>query len=89
MADTTVPSYGLPADSSVPPDEMRAHLRSYMTFERRVLFALLHAALVLACLALAFLGDSPTIAFLFGAGGSLAIIAGFVTRGMSQREEHP
>jgi hypothetical protein len=84
MADTTSSSYALPADSSVPPEEMRAHRLSYMTFERLVLFSLLHIALVLACLALAFLGDLPVIAFLFGAGGSLAIIAGFVIRG--QRE---
>ncbi len=85
MADTSAFPPGLPADSSVPSEEMRAHRRSYLDFERLVLFALLHAALVLACLALAFLGGAPLIAFLFGVAGSLAIIAGFVTRATSDR----
>lgn len=63
---------------STPAQELREHRRSYMTFERLVLFAILHIALVLSCLALAFLGDIPLIAFLLGAGGTLALIAAFV-----------
>jgi len=62
-------------------EEMRAHRRSYMTFERLVLFSALHIVLVLLCLALAFLGGAPLIAFLLGVAGSLAIVVGLVLRG--------
>jgi len=40
--------------------------------------AILHIALVLACLALAFIGNSPLIALLLGAGGTVALIMAFV-----------
>ncbi|MBV8393884.1 MAG: hypothetical protein JOY81_11945 [Alphaproteobacteria bacterium] len=43
-----------------------------------VLFAVLHIALALSCLALAFISHIPVIAFLLFLGGSLATIAGFV-----------
>lgn len=81
MTDTVSYNSDLPADSSVPLEEMRAHRRSYFTFERLILFSALHIALVLVCLALAFLGDVPLIAFLLGVAGTLALIVGFVTRG--------
>jgi hypothetical protein len=58
--------------------ELREHRRSYMTFERMVLFAAMHIALVLSCLALAFLGNVPLVAFLLGAGGTIALITAFV-----------
>jgi uncharacterized membrane protein (DUF485 family) len=58
--------------------ELREHRRSFMTFERMVLFAVMHIALVLSCLALAFLGDVPLLAVLLGIGGTLALIAAFV-----------
>jgi hypothetical protein len=58
--------------------EVRAHRRTFLAFERLVLFAALHIALTLACLALAFMGDAPLIALLIGIGGTLAMIAAFV-----------
>jgi len=61
--------------------EVRAHRRSFANFERVVLFAVMHIALVLSCLALAFLGGAPIVALLFGVGGTLALIAGFVLVG--------
>jgi hypothetical protein len=54
--------------------ELREHRRSFMTFERMVLFAVMHVALVLSCLALAFLGDVPLLAVLLGIGGTIALI---------------
>jgi hypothetical protein len=66
----------------LPSEELRAHWRSLMGFERLVLFAILHVALVLSCLALAFLGDAPTVAVLLGLGGSLALIIVFVVSGL-------
>ena len=64
-------------DSAATP-ELREHRRSFMTFERMVLFAVMHIALVLSCLALAFLGDVPLLAVLFGVGGTIGLIAAFV-----------
>ena len=61
--------------------EVRAHRRTFITFERLVLFAMLHITLTLACLALAFIGHAPLIALLIGLGGTLALIAGFAVTG--------
>ena len=65
--------------------EFREHRRSFITFERMVQFAVLHIALILACLALAFLGDVPWIGFLFGVGGTLALIAWFAVTASKTR----
>lgn len=65
--------------------EFREHRHSFMTFERIVLFAVMHIALVLACLALAFLGNVPLLGFLLGVGGTLALIVAFVTTGAGSR----
>jgi len=61
--------------------EVRAHRRTFVAFERLVLFAVMHIALVLACLALAFLGHIPVIAALLGLGGTVALIAAFAIGG--------
>ena len=63
---------------SFPQEEVRAHRRSLVSFERLMLLAALHVALVLSCLALAFLGHVPAIALLLGLGGSVVTIAAFV-----------
>jgi uncharacterized membrane protein len=82
MADIAADEYAnLPADSSVPPEDMRQHRNSYLGFERMILFAVLHIALALVCLALAFLADIPVLAFLFFVGGSFVTIASFVVYG--------
>jgi hypothetical protein len=84
MADLSADRYAdLPADSSVSPQEMREHRRSYLGFERLILFSVLHIALALVCLALAFLAYIPVLAFLLFIGGSLATIAGLVVYGNS------
>lgn len=59
--------------------ELRQHRRTFVTFERIVQFAAMHIALVLVCLALAFVGNVPWIGFLFGLGGTIALIAWFAT----------
>ncbi len=61
--------------------EVRAHRRTYFAFERLMLFAALHIALTLACLALAFVGHVPVLALLFWLGGTLAMIVGFAVTG--------
>jgi hypothetical protein len=61
--------------------EVRTHRRTFMAFERLVLFAAMHIALVLVSLALAFLGHIPLIAVLLGLGGTVALIAAFAVTG--------
>jgi len=58
--------------------DLGAHRRTFHAFSKLVLSAILHIALVLACLALAFIGNSPLIALLLGAGGTVALIMAFV-----------
>ncbi|MDP2332964.1 MAG: hypothetical protein Q8M19_19950 [Reyranella sp.] len=57
--------------------DLRAHERTYATFNRVVLFSILHIVLTLSCLALAFLGHAPVLAIMLGVGGTVALIAGF------------
>lgn len=57
--------------------DLRAHLQTYHSFNKLVLFAILHVALVLGCLALAFLGNVPLLATLIGVGGTAALLAVF------------
>lgn len=57
--------------------EVRAHRRTFFAFERLVLFAALHVALVLVSLALAFFGHAHLLAVLLGVGGTIALIAAF------------
>jgi hypothetical protein len=54
--------------------ELRAHRRTFASFGRLVLFAVLHIGLTLACLALAFLAHVPLIALTIWIAGTLAMI---------------
>lgn len=64
-----------------PAQELRDHRETYDRFSRLVLFAVLHIALVLSCMALAFLGHIPVLAVLLGLGGTLALLAAFAVTG--------
>jgi hypothetical protein len=57
---------------------VRAHKQTFRLFSKVLLFAILHIALVLGCLALAFLGNTPLLALALGIGGTIALIVGFV-----------
>lgn len=67
-----------------PPGELAEHYHSYFTFERLVLFAVLHIALTLSCVALAFIGHIPVLALLFWLGGSVVLLAAFALTGNNQ-----
>ena len=56
---------------------VRDHRRTFVAFERLILFAMLHIALSLTCVALAFIGHERLLAFLLWTGGTLAMIVGF------------
>lgn len=64
-----------------PAEELRDHRETYDRFSRLVLFAVLHIALVLSCMALAFLGHIPVLAVLLGLGGTLALLVAFAVTG--------
>lgn len=74
MADALQESY-------TPEQELRDHQETFHSFNKLVLFAVLHIALVLACMALAFVGHVPIFALLLGLGGTVALIVGFVVAG--------
>ena len=57
--------------------DLRAHQQTFHSFNKLVLFAILHIALVLGCLALAFLGHTPLLATLIGVGGTVVLLAIF------------
>lgn len=52
-------------------------IRTFHSFNKIVLFAILHITLVLGSLALAFLGHAPVFATLLGIGGTVALLAIF------------
>lgn len=58
-------------------EELRAHEQTYEGFSKLVLFAVLHIILVLACMALGFVGHLPFLAVILGLGGTLALLVGF------------
>lgn len=57
--------------------ELREHQKTFNTFSKLVLFAGLHVALVLACSAMAFVGQVPLLGLLLGLGGTLALMVAF------------
>ena len=58
-------------------DDYRAHLATYASFSKLVLFMILWIVLLLACMAMGLVGSSGLIALLLGIGGTIALIVGF------------
>ncbi len=61
--------------------ELDEHRQSYVAFERLVFFAVLHIALTLASVALAFIGHIALFGLLLWLGGTLVLLAGFALTG--------
>lgn len=75
------------ADIAETTEMVRDHRRTFVAFERLILFAVLHIALSLACVALAFVGHEKLLAFLLWTGGTIAMIVGFaISAGYSTHE---
>ena len=66
-------------DPELAPRELREHERTFHSFSKLVLFAILHIMLVLSSLALAFLGNAPLIALIAGVSGTVLLLALFAT----------
>ena len=62
-------------------DDYPAHLNTYESFNKLVLFTLLFVVLVLSCMALGLVGNIPVLALFAGIGGSIALLVAFAVLG--------
>ena len=58
-------------------DDLPAHLKTYESFNKLVLFTILFIVLLLACMALGLVGSTPIFALLLGIGGTVALLVAF------------
>ncbi len=58
-------------------DEYAAHLSTYESFNKLVLFGILFIVLLLSCMALGLVGHIPLFALFAGIGGSLGLLVAF------------
>ena len=58
-------------------DNYPAHLSTYNSFNKLVLFTILFIVLLLACMALGLVGNVPVLALLIGLGGTFAMLVAF------------
>lgn len=58
-------------------DDYPAHLSTYNSFNKLVLFTILFVVLLLACMALGLVGNTPIFALLLGIGGTFALLVAF------------
>jgi hypothetical protein len=54
-----------------------AHLSTYSSFSKLVLFSILFIVLLLSCMALGLVGNVPLFALLLGIGGTIALLVAF------------
>lgn len=66
-------------------EEITEHIQSYFTFAHLILYVVLHIALTLACVALAFIGHAALVAFLFWLGGTLVLLSAFALAGNNKQ----
>jgi Bacterial aa3 type cytochrome c oxidase subunit IV len=58
-------------------DDYPAHIDTYNSFNKLVLFTILFVVLLLACMALGLVGGTPIFALLLGIGGTVALLVAF------------
>ena len=58
-------------------DDLPAHLQTYESFNKLVLFTILFIILLLASMALGLVGNAPLFALLLGIGGTVALLVAF------------
>jgi hypothetical protein len=58
-------------------DDFPAHLKTYESFNKLVLFTILFIVLLLACMALGLVGNAPIFSLLLGIGGTIALLVAF------------
>jgi hypothetical protein len=58
-------------------DDLPAHLSTYQSFNKLVLFSILFIVLLMSCMALGLVGNVPLFALLVGIGGTIALLVAF------------
>ncbi|HZX85700.1 MAG TPA: aa3-type cytochrome c oxidase subunit IV [Reyranella sp.] len=58
-------------------DDYPAHIATYNSFNKLVLFTILFVVLLMACMALGLVGGAPIFALLLGIGGTVALLVAF------------
>jgi hypothetical protein len=61
--------------------EYRAHLATYTSFSKLVLFMILWLVLLLSCMALGLVGGVHLLSLLIGIGGTIALLIAFAVLG--------
>lgn len=62
-------------------EEFRAHMETYTSFNKLVLFVILWVILLLSSMALGFVGHVGLLSLLLGVGGTIALLIGFAVLG--------
>lgn len=62
-------------------DDYRAHMETYTSFNKLVLFTILWIVLLLVCMALGLVGHLSIFALLLGIGGTVALLVAFAVLG--------
>ena len=58
-------------------DDYRAHMETYTSFNKLVLFTILWIVLLLVCMALGLVGSLHVFAVLLGIGGTVGLLVAF------------
>ncbi len=61
--------------------ELRAHVETYNSFNKLVLFVILWVVLLLSCMAMGLVGGAGAISLLIGIGGTFALLIAFALLG--------
>ena len=58
-------------------DDFPAHLNTYQSFNKLVLFTILFIIVLLSSMALGLVGNAPLFALVLGIGGTIALLVAF------------
>ena len=58
-------------------DDFPAHLSTYQSFNKLVLFTILFIIVLLSSMALGLVGNAPLFALVLGIGGTIALLVAF------------
>ena len=67
--------------TDVQDEDLPAHVQTYQSFNKLVLFAILFIVLLLSCMALGLVGSSGFFALVLGIGGTVALLIAFAVLG--------
>ena len=67
--------------AEAPQDEYRAHLSTYTSFSKLVMFMILWLVVLLSCMALGLVGGVHILALLGGIGGTIVLLIAFAVLG--------